>query len=51
MSEEEKIASESSLVESSHTRFEEDLLDVSASESEFVGNNTKSLFFGKNFDG
>ena len=47
MSEQEKIASESSPVESNHSRCEEDLSDVSASESELVGDDTKSLLFGK----
>ena len=47
MSEQEKIACESSPVESNHSRCEEDLSDVSASESELVGDDTKSLIFGK----
>jgi len=49
MSDQEKIASENSLVESNHSGSEEDLLDVSASESELVGDDTKSLNFGKTF--
>jgi len=51
MSEQEKIASESSPVESNHCGSEEGLSDVSASESELVGDDTKSLIFRKNFDG
>ena len=47
MSEQEKIASGSSPVESNHSGSEEDLSDVSASESELVGDDTKSLIFGK----
>ena len=44
---EEKIASENSPVESRHSSSSEDLSDVSASESELVGDDTKSLNFGK----
>ena len=44
---EEKIASENSLVESHHSSSSEDLSDVSASESKLVGDDTKSLNFGK----
>ena len=43
----EKIASENSPVESRHSSSSEDLSDVSASESELVGDDTKSLNFGK----
>jgi len=44
---EEKIASQNSPVESHHFSSGEDLSDVSASESELVGDDTKSLNFGK----
>ena len=44
---EEKIASENSPVESRHSSSSEDLSDVSASESELVGDDTKSLIFRK----
>ena len=48
MSKQEKIASESSPVESNHSGSEENLSDVSASESKLVEDDTKSLIFGKN---
>jgi hypothetical protein len=47
MSEQEKIVSENSPVESNQSESGEDLSDVSASESELVGDDTKSLNFGK----
>jgi len=47
MSDQEKNASANSSVESNQSDLGEDLSDVSASESEFVGDNTKSLIFGK----
>ena len=47
MSDQEKIASENSPVESNHSGSEEDLSDVSTSESKLVGDDTKSLNFGK----
>jgi hypothetical protein len=43
----EKNASENSLAESEHSVSDEDLSNVSASESELVGDDTKSLNFGK----
>jgi hypothetical protein len=48
MSEQEKIASESSPVESDYSGSEEDLSNVFAFESELVGDDTKSIIFGKN---
>ena len=47
MSDQEKVASKNSLVGSNHCNSGEDLSDVSASESELVGDDTKSLNFGK----
>ena len=47
MSDQEKITSENSPVESNHSGSEEDLSDVSTSESKLVGDDTKSLNFGK----
>ena len=47
MSEQEKNVSENSLVGSNQSGSGEDLSDVSASESELVGDDTKSLIFGK----
>ena len=47
MSEQEKNVSDNSLVGSNQSRYGEDLSDVSASESELVGDDTKSLIFGK----
>jgi hypothetical protein len=43
----EKNASENSLAESEHSVSDEDLSNVSASESELVGDDTKSLNFKK----
>jgi hypothetical protein len=43
----EKNASKNSPVESEHYVSGEDLSNVSASESELVGDDTKSLNFGK----
>jgi hypothetical protein len=43
----ENNASENSPVESEHSVSSEDLSNVSASESELVGDDTKSLIFGK----
>jgi len=52
MSDQEKNASANSLVRSNQSDLGEDLSDVSASESELVGDDTKSLKFGRpNFDG
>ena len=47
MSDLEKNVSTNSPVESDHSGSEEDLSDVSASESESIGDDTKSLIFGK----
>jgi hypothetical protein len=47
MFDQEKIASENSLLESNPSDSREDLSDVSASESELIGDDTKSLTFGK----
>jgi hypothetical protein len=47
MFDQEKIVSENSPLESNQSDFGEDLSDVSTSESELVGNDTKSLNFGK----
>ena len=47
MSEQEKNVSKNSLVGSNQSRSGEDLLDVSALESKLVGDETKSLIFGK----
>ena len=47
MSEQEKNVSENSLVASNQSGSSEDLSDVSASQSELVGDDTKSLIFGK----
>jgi hypothetical protein len=43
----EKITSENSLLESNQSDSGEDLSDISASESELIGDDTKSLNFGK----
>ena len=47
MSDQEKNASTNSSVESNQSNLGEDLSDVSTSESELVGDDTKSLIFGK----
>jgi hypothetical protein len=47
MSDIEKNASENSSVESEQSISDEDLSNVSVSESELVGDDTKSLNFGK----
>jgi len=47
MSEQEKNVSKNSLVGYNQSRSGEDLLDVSALESKLVGDETKSLIFGK----
>ena len=47
MSDQEKNASANSLVRSNQSDLGEDLSDVSASESELVGDDTKSLKFGQ----
>jgi hypothetical protein len=47
MSDREKNASKNSSAESEQSVSDEDLSNVSASESEFVGDDTKSLNFGK----
>lgn len=47
MSDLEKNTSDNSTVESNQSGSEEDLSNVSASESELVGDDTKSLNFGK----
>jgi hypothetical protein len=47
MSDLEKIASENSSLGSNQYDSGEDLSDVSASESELIGDDTKSLNFGK----
>jgi hypothetical protein len=47
MSDLEKIASENSPLGSNQSESREDLSDVSASESELIGDDTKSLNFGK----
>jgi hypothetical protein len=47
MSDREKNASENLPAESEQSVFDEDLSNVSASESELVGDDTKSLNFGK----
>jgi hypothetical protein len=47
MSDQEKIASKNSLLESNQSDSREDLSNVSTSESKFVGDVTKSLNFGK----
>ena len=47
MSDQEKNAFANSLVESNQSDLGEDLSDVSASEIELVGDDTKSLIFGK----
>ena len=47
MSDQEKNASANSLVGSNQSDLREDLSDVSASEFELVGDDTKSLKFGK----
>ena len=47
MSDQEKNASANSLVESNQSDLGEDLSDVSASKLELVGDDTKSLIFGK----
>jgi hypothetical protein len=47
MSDQEKNVSTNSPVESNHSGSKEDLSDVSASESKLVGDDTKSLIFGK----
>ena len=47
MSDQEKNASANSLVGSNQSDLGEDLSDVSASKSELVGDDTKSLKFGK----
>ena len=47
MSDQEKNVSANSLVESNQSDLGEDLSDVSASEIELVGDDTKSLIFGK----
>jgi hypothetical protein len=47
MSDQEKIASEKSPLESNQSDSREDLSDVSTSEYELVGDDTKSLNFGK----
>ena len=47
MSDQEKNASANSLVGSNQSDLGEDLSDVSASESELVGDDTKSLKFGQ----
>ena len=47
MSDLEKNVSTNSPVESDHSGSEEDLSDVSASESELIRDDTKSLIYGK----
>ena len=47
MSDQEKNASANSPVESNQSDLGEDLSDVSASKLELVGDDTKSLIFGK----
>jgi hypothetical protein len=47
MSDLEKIVSENSPLGSNQSDFGEDLFDVSASEFELIGDDTKSLNFGK----
>ena len=47
MSDQEKNASANSLVGSNQSDLREDLSDVSASESELVGDDMKSLKFGQ----
>jgi len=47
MSDQEKNASANSPVESNQSDLSEDLSDVSASKSKLVGDDTKSLIFGK----
>jgi hypothetical protein len=47
MSDLEKNVSTNSPVESYQSGSQEDLLDISTSESELVGDDTKSLIFGK----
>jgi len=47
MSDLEKNVSTNSPVESDHSRSKEDLSDVSASKSELIRDDTKSLIFGK----
>ena len=47
MSDQDKVSSENSPVGSNHSGSGEDLSNVSASESELMGDDTKSLNFGK----